>query len=291
MAKHTNLSNLFTAIADAIRAKKGLAAGTKIVADNFPDEIAGIEIGGGIDTTISTNAATKNDIRTGKKAYVNGSLITGEFAGIDTTISTNAATKNHILSDKKAYVNGSLVTGNIPSKGADTYTPGTDTQTIDSGYYLSGTQYIEGDSNLKGSNIKKGVSIFGVDGTYTASANISTCTVKFTCLAGMSSDYKILMVYGTNCSSDTFSLLTDSITAQTVTCSNIPVNTMLILYTTFPVSIALSSNDSSKISLLNTTDASLTGSLTTSLTVFGINASAADSTFNVTLTYRSDILD
>lgn len=175
MAKHTNLSSLFTAIADAIRAKKGLAAGTKIVADNFPDEIAGIEIGGGIDTTISTNAATKNDIRTGKKAYVNGSLITGEFAGIDTTISTNAATKNHILSDKKAYVNGSLVTGNIPSKGADTYTPGTDTQTIDSGYYLSGTQYIEGDSNLKGSNIKKGVSIFGVNGTY--EPDIGTCTV------------------------------------------------------------------------------------------------------------------
>lgn len=40
MATHTTLSSLFTAIADAIRAKKGTTA--KIVADNFPTEIASI---------------------------------------------------------------------------------------------------------------------------------------------------------------------------------------------------------------------------------------------------------
>jgi hypothetical protein len=44
MAKHTNLTSLFTAIADAIRAKKG-TTGT-IVADNFPEEIASIQSGG-----------------------------------------------------------------------------------------------------------------------------------------------------------------------------------------------------------------------------------------------------
>ena len=43
MAKHTNLSSLFTDIADAIRTKKGTTG--EIVADNFPDEIAGIEGG------------------------------------------------------------------------------------------------------------------------------------------------------------------------------------------------------------------------------------------------------
>ena len=77
MAKHTTLNSLFTATADAIRAKKGITNGTKIVADNFPDEIAGISTG--VDTTISTDAATASDIRDGKKAYVNGSLITGDF--------------------------------------------------------------------------------------------------------------------------------------------------------------------------------------------------------------------
>lgn len=50
MAKYTNLTSLFTAIADAIRAKKGTTG--KIVADNFPEEIAGIEGGFTIETGI-----------------------------------------------------------------------------------------------------------------------------------------------------------------------------------------------------------------------------------------------
>ncbi len=52
------------------------------------------------------------------------------------------------------------------TKGATTYTPTTSNQTIASGTYLTGTQTIKGDSNLVAGNIKKGVSIFGVNGTY-----------------------------------------------------------------------------------------------------------------------------
>jgi hypothetical protein len=44
MAKYTTLSSLFTAIADAIRAKKG--TNDVIAANNFPIEIAGIDSGG-----------------------------------------------------------------------------------------------------------------------------------------------------------------------------------------------------------------------------------------------------
>lgn len=44
MATHTTLSSLFTAIADAIRAKKGTTAA--IVADNFPTEIANLSLSG-----------------------------------------------------------------------------------------------------------------------------------------------------------------------------------------------------------------------------------------------------
>ena len=60
---------------------------------------------------------------------------------------------------------GQLITGTIPSKGAQTYTPRTYSQTISSGQYLSGNQTIQGDGNLVPSNIKSGVSIFGVSGT------------------------------------------------------------------------------------------------------------------------------
>ena len=74
------------------------------------------------------------------------------------------AVSGDMLSGKTGYVNGQKVTGNIPSKAADTYTPGTSDQTIAANQYLSGAQTIEGDANLVASNILRGVSIFGVAG-------------------------------------------------------------------------------------------------------------------------------
>lgn len=50
-------------------------------------------------------------------------------------------------------------------QAAKTWTPGTSNQTLASGRYLTGTQTIKGDANLKAANIVKGVSIFGVTGT------------------------------------------------------------------------------------------------------------------------------
>ena len=59
----------------------------------------------------------------------------------------------------------------VTQKSAATYTPGTSNQSIASGQYLNGTQTIKGDSNLAAGNIKSGVSIFGVSGTYTGSSS------------------------------------------------------------------------------------------------------------------------
>jgi len=50
-------------------------------------------------------------------------------------------------------------------QAAKTWTPGATNQTIASGRYLTGTQTIKGDANLKAENIVSGVSIFGVAGT------------------------------------------------------------------------------------------------------------------------------
>ncbi len=71
-----------------------------------------------------------------------------------------------ILSGYTAYANGNKITGTIPSKTAQTYTPGTTNQVINSGQYLLGNQTILGSANLVPENIKKGVNIFGIVGTY-----------------------------------------------------------------------------------------------------------------------------
>lgn len=84
---------------------------------------------------------------------------------LDTSDAT--ATASDILSGKTAYVNGQKITGSITSKGAQEYTPSTSDQTITANQYLSGIQTIKGDANLLAENIKSGVTIFGVVGTYT----------------------------------------------------------------------------------------------------------------------------
>lgn len=93
--------------------------------------------------------------------------------GIDTSDAT--ATAADILSDKTAYVDGEKITGTIPSQAAKTITPTTTSQTaIAAGTYASGAVTVVGDAGLVASNIKKGVSIFGVDGSYEATGGIDT---------------------------------------------------------------------------------------------------------------------
>lgn len=87
--------------------------------------------------------------------------------GYDTSDAT--ATPSDILSDKTAYARGEKITGTMPSKLGGTFEPTASKQVIfNNGTYPTSVVAIKGDANLKPSNIKKGVGIFGVVGTVNA---------------------------------------------------------------------------------------------------------------------------
>lgn len=80
-------------------------------------------------------------------------------------------------------ISNTYIGSSVTKKSAATYTPGTSNQSIASGQYLNGTQTIKGDSNLTAANIKSGVKIFNVTGSYAGSSsggntpNLQTKTV------------------------------------------------------------------------------------------------------------------
>lgn len=147
---YTSLGGLFTAIANAIRAKKGTT--DTIVADNFPSEIESI--------------ASQPSLQS-------------------KTVSPSTAAQT--ITPDSGYDGLSQVVVNAisPTKGAQTYNPTTTDQTISSGRWLTGAQTIKGDANLVASNIKSGVSIFGVSGSITPIRYVELSSSDFSVYNGV----------------------------------------------------------------------------------------------------------
>lgn len=106
-----------------------------------------------------------------------GGFVSGGSSGVKlqsktVTPSENAQTVNPdssydaLSSVTVEAISNTYIGSSVTKKSAATYTPGTSNQSIASGQYLSGAQTIKGDSNLIASNIKKGVTIFNVTGSY-----------------------------------------------------------------------------------------------------------------------------
>lgn len=201
-----SLGTLLTQI-NAKLALKGVSTGASDMAE-VPDKINAIVTGSGIDTSDAN--ATAADILKPHTAYVNGFKLTGTLeitsrSASDVTVSgrtvtvpagnyssqvqksvaaatqatpsisvnTSTGVVTATASQSAGYVSSGSksATYSLPTQAAQTITPGTGNQTIALGRYLTGTQTILGDGNLKASNIKKNVSIFGVNGSYEAESS------------------------------------------------------------------------------------------------------------------------
>lgn len=186
-------------IANAIRAKGGTSAAIEFP-DGFVSAISNIKEGA--DLPILVNPGTADDVLLNKEVLdQGGELITGTIptkSESSVTVSENIVTvpngyykeivkKSVSVADQatpEIFIDtsgkitavaeqsaGYVVSGaktatkQLTSKGAATITPGTSAQTIPANTYLTGAQTISGDTNLKASNIKDGVTIFGVEGT------------------------------------------------------------------------------------------------------------------------------
>lgn len=94
-------------------------------------------------------------------------MITPPNSGKDLPELSNPASSSDLLSGKQMInESGEIVNGSMPTRSAQTITPGINNQTIAAGQYLSGAQTVLGDSDLQASNIRSGVSIFNVAGTF-----------------------------------------------------------------------------------------------------------------------------
>jgi len=121
---------------------------------------------------VSTDDVTRADVLNGKYFHLPTGERTTGTCSYDADTSDGTAAAADILSTKTAYVDGSKVTGNMPNRGAVTgsisalSTP----YQIQNGYHDgSGTVGIDSTEAAKiiAGNIKDGVSILGVTGTYT----------------------------------------------------------------------------------------------------------------------------
>lgn len=116
----------------------------------------------------------------GSYVSVNVSTTTANGALGEPSISLNTstgvitATSNVRTSGYLSTSETSSKTYTLPTNSGGIITPGTSQKTaVAAGKYTTAATYVKGDSNLVAANIKSGVSIFGVSGTYEGSGSSS----------------------------------------------------------------------------------------------------------------------
>ncbi len=146
--------------------------------------------GGNTLIDLTADTVTASDLRDGITAHdKSGAIITGTNT-YDADTSDATANQAEILLGKTAYVNGVKLTGTMPNNGAVTGTIATKAQqyTIPQGYHDgSGKVSISSTEQAKiiASNIKSGIKILGVTGTYSGESISAQAKTVTPTVAGM----------------------------------------------------------------------------------------------------------
>ena len=140
--------------------------------------------GGNTLIDLTSDTAVAADVASGKYFHLaSGQRVQGSSTKDSDTTDANA-TASEILSGKTAYVNKNKITGEMTNNGGVTGTISTASQqyTVPAGYHDgSGKVSIDSTEQAKiiAGNIKSGVTILGVEGTYTG-GSVSATSVGVT---------------------------------------------------------------------------------------------------------------
>ena len=128
-----------------------------------------------MSSLLKDNTTTIQEILEAVNALPEAGGSGGDTATVEQATPTISVSSSGLITASATQTAGYVSAGTksatkqLTTQAAKTITPGTSDKTIPSGRYLTGTQTIKGDANLVAGNIKSGVSIFGVAGSYEAS--------------------------------------------------------------------------------------------------------------------------